>query len=95
MIGQSINLEHLAPLALQFLSTNPLFDAGYYAGDLLSALLRSDSAFWSARPNWRAFLAHIVESAKVRYYALDKSDRELSESDFQNDLSQFERSAST
>jgi hypothetical protein len=93
MIGQSIGLEYLVPLAMQLLSSDPLLDAELYAGDLLSALLRSDAAIWSAHPQWRAVFANIVESAKVHYYALDKCDRELSESAFQDDLSHFERSA--
>lgn len=93
MIGQSINLEYLAPLALQILADEPLLDAELYAGDLLSVLLRSDPGFWSAHPDLRAILASIAESAKKRYYALDPSDRELSKSDFEDDLSQFQRSA--
>jgi hypothetical protein len=93
MIGQSIDLKFLAPLALQLLTDDPLLDTELYAGDLLSAMLRSDSAFWSAHAEFRGVLAAIAESARVRYYALDKSDRELSQSDFEDDLSQFQRSA--
>ncbi len=93
MIGQSIGLEFLAPLALQLLTDDPWLDAELYAGDLLSATLHSDPAFWSARPDFRTSLASIAESAKLLYYALDKPDRELSQSAFEDDLSQFQRNA--
>jgi len=93
MIGQNIGLEHLVPLALQALADDPLLDAELYAGDLFSALVRSDRAFWSAHPDLRAKLASIVDEATSRYYALDECDREISESAFLGDLSQFQRSA--
>lgn len=93
MVGQSIGLEFLAPLALQLLADDPLLDAELYAGDLLSATLQSDSAFWSAHPDLRTTLASLAEAAKLRYYALDKSDRELSQSAFEHDLSHLQQSA--
>lgn len=93
MIGQNIGLEFLAPLALQLLADDPLLDAELYAGDLLSATLQSDSVFWSAHPDLRTTLGSIAESAKLRYYALDKSDRELSQTAFEHDLSKLQRSA--
>jgi hypothetical protein len=93
MIGQSIDLEFLAPLALQALIDDPLLDAELYSGDLLSALLRSDAAFWSAHRDLRAELARIAEVGKARFDALDKSDRPISESKFEDDLCKFQRSA--
>ena len=93
VVGQSIGLEFLAPLALHALASDPLLDAELYAGDLLSAMLRSDAAFWSAHPDLRAELASIAESAKLQFDALDEDDRELSASAFHDDLSQFQRSA--
>lgn len=93
MVGQSIGLEFLAPLALQLLADNPLLDAKLYAGDLLSATLQSDSASWSAHPDLRTILASLAEAAKLRSYALDKSYRELSESAFEHDQSHVQQSA--
>jgi hypothetical protein len=93
MVGQSIALEFLAPLALHALADNPFLDAELYAGDLLSATLRSDAAFWSAHPDLRAELASIADSARIRFDALDKSKRESSATAFYDDISQFQRSA--
>ncbi|MDR3404345.1 MAG: contact-dependent growth inhibition system immunity protein [Chthoniobacter sp.] len=93
LIGQSMDLEFLVPLAFQALAHDPLLDAEYYAGDLLSALLRSDTAFWTVHPDLRAELASIAEEGKLRFEALDECDRELSASAFYDDLSHFQRSA--
>lgn len=92
LIGQNIGLEYLAPLALEILTADPLVDAEYYSGDLLSAMLRSDPAFWSGRPHLRTALGKIVEIARDRYTSLDRLDRGQSEEDFRADLLHFARS---
>jgi DNA-binding transcriptional LysR family regulator len=45
LIGQSIGLEFLAPLVLEFLERAPLIDAEFYPGDLLRCTLSQDSDF--------------------------------------------------
>lgn len=47
MIGQSIGLRYLVPLALEQLRRKPLAAGDYYAGDLLAAVLRADPNFWN------------------------------------------------
>ena len=48
MIGQQISLRHLIPRAISILEANPLAEGNMYPGDLLSALLRADKAYWHA-----------------------------------------------
>lgn len=60
MIGQSIGLSYLIPLALEILDQQPLVDAEYYPGDLLASLLQLDSAYWSTALEHRARVEAIV-----------------------------------
>src|SRR5262245_6851845 len=46
MIGQSIGLEFLIPLAVERLQENPFAEGDYYPGDLLSAVMRVEPSFW-------------------------------------------------
>jgi hypothetical protein len=93
MVGQSIGLESLAPLALQILADDPLLEAELYPGDLLFALLHSDSTFWAAHPDWRATLSSIAKSARFRLDALAKSERDSGEESLYDAISRFQRSA--
>ena len=54
MIGQQISLRFLIPRAIDVLRTNPLAEGDYYPGDLLTAVLRADKAYWQANvEQWR------------------------------------------
>ena len=44
MIGQRMGLEFLVPIALDLLEKNPLVNAYFYPGDLLSVVLKVDRA---------------------------------------------------
>ncbi|WP_341677398.1 contact-dependent growth inhibition system immunity protein [Niveibacterium sp. SC-1] len=66
LIAQDIALKHLIPLALPLLKTNPLLEAEYYPGDLLSAAMNVAPAFWKASPSERAELVGAVEEAQAR-----------------------------
>jgi len=50
LISQKIGLKILVPGALPLVSNEPLLEAEYYPGDLLSALLRVDETYWSDNP---------------------------------------------
>jgi contact-dependent growth inhibition (CDI) system CdiI-like immunity protein len=50
LIGQQIGLRTLVPRALQLVSSEALLETEFYPGDLLSALLRIDNAYWSDSP---------------------------------------------
>ncbi len=47
LIGQGIALPWLMPLALVALEVDPMLEADYYPGDLLVAVLRVPSSFWT------------------------------------------------
>ena len=46
MIVQKVGLDHLVPIALNFLKENLLTEAYYYEGDLLHSLLLIPKSFW-------------------------------------------------
>jgi hypothetical protein len=52
MIGQSIGLRWLVPLALEMLKQNPLAEADLYPGDLLNSVLAVESDFWDREWEW-------------------------------------------
>lgn len=53
MIGQSLGLEYLVPLALEQLHDNPLAEGDCYGGDLLANVLQLGGKFWKEHPAWR------------------------------------------
>lgn len=65
-----LSLAYVAPLALDKLSADPLLAAEKYPGDLLTALMESDSRFWLDREElWAEVLevaAHALESIQER-----------------------------
>lgn len=66
MIGQSICLEYLAPLALQFLEKDTFLEAELYEGDLLCALLTSEKEFWNSHKELKVAAEQLVAHAESR-----------------------------
>ena len=62
MIGQSISLKYLIPLALDVLENDPFIDVYYFDGDLLTAVLTSSKEYWENMPIERERLKSIVTS---------------------------------
>jgi len=60
LLGQSIGVPTLVPLALRVLDGDPLAEGDFYPGDLLAAVLRLDAAYWTAHPEERTELAGIA-----------------------------------
>ena len=54
------------------LEADPLYDGGYYPGDVLSNLLRADPEIWADRPEYQARLESLYKSALER--PLDDND---------------------
>ena len=56
VIGQSIGLEVLLPLALEVLQENPFAEGDYYPGDLLSMVMKVEPSFWQTHQDlyWSA-----------------------------------------
>ncbi|MSR60371.1 MAG: hypothetical protein EXS05_22470 [Planctomycetaceae bacterium] len=75
MIDQQISLPNLIPIALEQLEVDPLVDGGYYAGDLLAAILSVDEPFWTARPEMAFRVRAIVE--RVNALLCDRDEIEL------------------
>ena len=62
MIGQSIGLEFLIPLAIEVLQENPFVEGDYYPGDLLSAVLKVEPGFWQTHQDLYWSVSEIVAS---------------------------------
>ena len=66
MIGQSICLEYLAPLALHYLQEEPFLEAELYEGDLLCALLTSEKEFWHSHRELNSAVEKLAADAESR-----------------------------
>ena len=71
MIGQSIALEHLVPVALEQLQCDPLVSGDFYAGDLLGTVLRVDHAFWIRHRELVSVLERVIVAAERELPGLD------------------------
>ncbi|MEW6130459.1 MAG: contact-dependent growth inhibition system immunity protein [Acidobacteriota bacterium] len=60
LIGQSIGLGFLIPLALEILAENPMTGGDYYPGDLLKNVLRINSFFWQENPELHQKMRAII-----------------------------------
>lgn len=66
LIGQSIGLEFLVPIALDHLEDHPLAAGDFYPGDLLKNVMDVHETFWTGRPDLRRRLVHALERALER-----------------------------
>jgi hypothetical protein len=79
MIGQSIGLPYLVPLALQDLRKDPLAEGDFYPGDLLKSMLTADSTFWRDHPEWRDEVREIATGTLTRLHSLRPVDEHYSD----------------
>jgi len=70
LLGQQIGLKYLVPKGLELVADQPLQQADLYPGDLLSALLRVDKAFWVHHPTELHWLLSITGSVIKTYGAI-------------------------
>ncbi len=61
LIGQNIGLKYLIPKVLVLLKKDILAEGDYYPGDLLSAVLSSDAAFWTHNKSLRLEVEGLVD----------------------------------
>jgi hypothetical protein len=61
MIGQSIGLPWLVPLAIKELASNIFSEGDLYAGDLLMNVLRIDVQYWKSNPLEHFALVRLLE----------------------------------
>jgi hypothetical protein len=68
MIGQSIGLPFLIPLAIEQLEKDILAEGDFYEGDLLKSVLDSDPKYWnSEKDNWRTVLELFTKNEQVLF----------------------------
>lgn len=72
LVVQHYGYPYLLDLLWSKLEADPLFDGGYYPGDVLSNLIRADSSIWSDRPEYEAQLEALYRRALAR--AEDEND---------------------
>lgn len=66
LIGQSIGLEFLVPMALDHVEHHPLAAGDFYPGDLLKNMMDVHETFWNGHPDLRQRLVHALERAVDR-----------------------------
>lgn len=66
LVVQHYGYPYLLDLVLPKLEADPLFDGGYYPGDVLSNLIRADPNIWVDRPNYKARLDALYRRALAR-----------------------------
>lgn len=67
MIGQSISLPYLVPLALRLLEEDPFASGDYYVGDLLSALVYLPPEFWQQKPAMLESLKQVARAVEQAF----------------------------
>lgn len=63
LIGQGIGLDHLAPVVMEMLETDPLLEGDFFPGDVLEALRRSRDWF-DGRPAEAVRGSALIERAQ-------------------------------
>jgi hypothetical protein len=71
LIGQNISLDILIPCALIELEKDILADGGFYEGDLLLSVLKSDPNYWSSNSDKWAILCDLISK---RIELIENSD---------------------
>ena len=72
LVVQHYGYPYLLDLVWPKLETDPLFDGGYYPGDVLSNLIRAEPEIWAHRPNYQDELDALYRRALER--ADDEND---------------------
>ena len=66
LIVQRYGLPHILDLVWPKLRRDPLFEGGYYPGDVLSNLIRWEKEHWKGRPEYEAELQDLYQRAIKR-----------------------------
>ena len=66
LIGQSVGLRFLVPMAIEHLEAHPLAMGDFYPGDLLKQVMEVDESFWKNQPELRGRLVTALEGALAR-----------------------------
>ena len=63
LVVQNDGYPYILDLVWPKLEADPLFESGYYPGDVLSNLIRADCAIWAERPQYQARLEDLYQRA--------------------------------
>ncbi len=66
LLGQTIGLAYLVPLALDHLTVDPFTAGRNYPGDLLEMLLLLPTSYWNENPGLRRRAVEVAALATVR-----------------------------
>jgi hypothetical protein len=66
LIGQSLGLGFLVPMALDHLEAHPLAAGDFYPGDLLKNVMEAPQSFWNNHTELRERLVNALERALER-----------------------------
>jgi hypothetical protein len=66
LIGQSLGLGFLVPMALDHLEAHPLAAGDFYPGDLLKNVMEAPQSFWNNHAELRERLVNALERALER-----------------------------
>lgn len=89
LLGQRIGVRHLVPRAIDFLNADPMIDASYFPGDLLSAVLRADENRFRGFPAIRNQLVAIA--ARAREIMSESDEAPVSHQELSALLTEYER----
>ena len=78
LVLQQIGLEFIMPGVIKLLKVNPLLEAEYYSGDLLSASLHINHYFYVLHPEYREIMSYLLEEARRKYNTLEEYERDIS-----------------
>ncbi|HUE73834.1 MAG TPA: contact-dependent growth inhibition system immunity protein [Pirellulaceae bacterium] len=73
LIGQSVGLRYLVPVALDSLERDPLAEGTFYRGDLLVFVTKIPPSFWDTYANLKS------RAREVAMNVLDSNDAEVSD----------------
>lgn len=73
LIGQSVGLPYLVPVALDALEKDPLAEGSFYRGDLLVAVTSIPASFWDAYTHLKS------RALKIAMTVLESNDPEVSD----------------
>ena len=66
LVVQHTGYPYLLDLVWPRLQRDPLYEGGYYPGDVLSNLMRAEADIWAERPAYKAELAELYRRALER-----------------------------
>ena len=76
MIGQSIGLEYLVPMAIEILREEPFIEADFYEGDLFLNVLKVEKTFWEGNPMLKEEVLKIFRDNLTDFKRLDLDTQE-------------------